>query len=102
MSERGYEIDDQGNLIESGVAAPADSGQGGRVVTREGVRSVVRAIVLGEVFGVLLLVAGAFYYADMRTLLLCVAAGYALMSVFVTVIARRSMLKRLGEPIQSD
>jgi hypothetical protein len=102
MSGRSYEIDDQGNLIESGVAAPVDSGQSGQVVTREGVRSVMRAIVLSEVLGVLVLVGVAIYYADMRTLILGVAAAYAVMAVVVTGVIRRSMLKRLGQPIQPD
>ena len=109
MPERSYEIDDQGNLVESGAAAPVGSGEpsvdaGGsvRVVTREGIRGVTRAIVLSEVLGVLLLIGSAFDHSDLRTLLLCVAAGYAVVSVFVTVIVRRSLLKRLGQPIQPD
>jgi hypothetical protein len=107
MGERSYEIDDQGNLVEHGAAAPvasapSDQPKPAQVVTREGIRSVMRAIVLSEVLVVLFLGGAAVYYADMRALLLSLAAGYAVMAAAIAVIVRRSMLKRLGQPLQED
>jgi hypothetical protein len=76
MSELKYRIDDEGNLVEVGCrvnGSGAQNGAGGddasAAVTLEGARSTVKALVLSEVLGVLLLLGGAVYYEAQRTLL---------------------------------
>ena len=105
MSEPKYRIDDQGNLVEDGRGANGSGAQSGSEtdeeapITPEQARSTMRALVLGEVLGVLMLLGGAVYYEEQRALLLVAAAVYAVFAIFAARYLRRSIYKRVDSPL---
>lgn len=86
MSESGYKVDDEGNLVEPEREAPVSPEQG---------RTIVRVLILSESLVVLLLLGAALYFEDMRGVLLVAAAVYAVVAVFMTRFMRRSLEKRV-------
>ena len=104
MSEPKYRIDDEGNLVEEGgdgdrPGAQNGSGPAGDTapVSAEGARATMRALVLSEVLGVLILLGGAVYYEDYRGLLLVVAGVYAVFAFIAARYLKRSLYERVGD-----
>lgn len=101
MSGPRYEIDDEGNLVEpaadDGVTAGPAAGEERVPVSAEQARRTVRAILLSEVLGVLILVGAAAIYADYRVLILAVAAVYAFFAAFAYRYLRRSIYKQVEQ-----
>jgi hypothetical protein len=95
MTDRSHKIDGEGNLVGDDPTGDAPANDATAPVTPEQARSTVRAIVLAEATGVLLLLAGAAYYSDLREVLLIAAALYALTAVAMTAILRRSIYRRV-------
>ena len=102
MSKPAYRIDAEGNLVEVGAVRSAaasdgneEAGAQSEALRPEQVNFIVRALILSEALVVLILMGGAVYYADLRGILLAVAAAYAVVAVFATGFMRRSLEKRV-------
>ncbi len=102
MSEPNYRIDDEGNLVEEGGATAHSVSRNGAgaddeapPVSPEQARGTMKALILSEVLGVLLLLGGAVYYEEYRGVLLIAAAVYAVFAIFAARFLRRSIYKRV-------
>jgi hypothetical protein len=107
MSEPKYRVDDEGNLVEDGVANEGagrngsdPTGDDAPPATVEQARATMRALVLSEVLGVLILLGGAIYYEDYRGVLLIAAAVYAVFAIFAARYLKHSLYKRVGDDPQ--
>lgn len=95
MADRKYEIDDQGNLVQDGEPA-AESGAGAdRPVTEADRRKFLNALLASDVIGVLVLAGGGLLLPESRTLLLILAAVYAVAAVPVYVWLSRSTQQKV-------
>ena len=97
MADRKYEIDDQGNLIEGGepAAESGDDAGSDRPVTEADRRKFLNALLVSDVIGVLVLAGGGLLLPESRTLLLILAAVYAVAAVPVYVWMSRSTQQKV-------
>jgi hypothetical protein len=98
MSKPTYEIDDQGNLVEKNAPATTASEDEDREVAPEDARLFLRAVVLGDVIGVVVFLGAALLLPNVRTQLLLVAAAYGVLGVAMFFYLRRDIYGRIKHP----
>lgn len=114
MADPKYEIDVEGNLVQAGGDTAASSGDeaakgvvdaadggGGEVadrpVTAADRRRFLNALIASDVVGVLVFVGSGLLLPESRTLLLILAALYAVAGVAVYIWMSRTTLRKVEE-----
>jgi hypothetical protein len=107
MADPKYEIDAEGNLVQTGGDEAAkgvvDAADGGgeevadRPVTAADRRRFLNALIASDVIGVLVFVGGGLLLPESRTLLLILAALYAVAGVAVYIWMSRTTLRKVEE-----
>lgn len=103
MTDRKYEIDSQGNLVQSGgeTAAGGEAADGGNerttdpTVTAADRRRFLNALLASDVIGVLVLAGGGLLLPESRTILLIFAAVYAVAGVAIYIWMSRSTQQKV-------
>lgn len=96
MADPKYEIDDQGNLVESGGETAANREEAtARPATPADRRRLLLALLASDVIGVLVLVGSGLLLPESRTILLLFGVVYAVAAVPIYIWISRSTQRKV-------
>jgi hypothetical protein len=93
-----YELDSEGNLVDVGTGGSDEITPRGWPKTPAAKAKILRQIAVAETFGFIVLLVLAIATPEIRTILLVVAAAYALMTIPVYLFYRRLLDRRIQPP----